>query len=177
MPASPFPPLLSAKGVVTHYSDPAGPRAAAGRRRYNRSMRLLAGAVLALLTLTPPGAAQALRVVAVADFVDETVDGYQIGAVRLSADLQAYLAAQGRDRLRVVAGGEGRAGPRERQAGVRVSALAQAVIEIRVLQASTRRTLLSDTFSGIGIGITNAFLLRQAARVALQRAAVRISNL
>ena len=67
--------------------------------------------------------------------------------------------------------------PRWRQAGVRVSALAQAVIEIRVLQASTRRTLLSDTFSGIGIGITNAFLLRQAARVALQRAAVRISNL
>src|SRR3972149_5966364 len=100
MPASPFPPLLSAKGVVTHYSDPAGPGAAAGRRRYNRSMRLLAGAVLALLTLAPPGAAQALRVVAVADFVDETVDGYQIGAVRLSADLQAYPAARGGGRRR-----------------------------------------------------------------------------
>ena len=179
-------------------------------------MRLLAGAVLALLTLAPPGAAQALRVVAVADFVDETVDGYQIGAVRLSADLQAYLAAQGRDRLRVVAVDEVRAAirargyapadlvsptkaaeiaqavgadwlitgrwvyldlDRERQAGVRVPALAQAVIEIRVLQASTRRTLLNDTFSGIGFGLTNAFLLRQAARVALQRAAARISNL
>ena len=179
-------------------------------------MRLLAGAFLALLTLAPPGAAQALRVVAVADFVDETVDGYQIGAVRLSAELQAYLAAQGRDRLRVVAVDEVRAAmrargyapadlvsptkaaeiaqavgadwlitgrwvyldlDRERQAGVRVPALAQAVIEIRVLQASTRRTLLSDTFSGIGFGLTNAFLLRQAARVALQRAAARISNL
>src|SRR3989304_9381235 len=109
MPASPFPPPLPAKGVETHESDRAGPRAAAGRERYNGSMRLLAGAVLALLTLAPPGAAQALRVVAVADFVDETVDGYQIGAVRKSADLQAYLAAQGRDRLRGVAGGGGRA--------------------------------------------------------------------
>ncbi len=179
-------------------------------------MRLLAGAVLALLTLAPSGAAQALRVVAVADFVDETVDGYQIGAVRLSADLQAYLATQGHDRLRVAAVDEVRAAmrargyvpadlvsptksaeiaqavgsdwlitgrwvyldlDRERQAGVRVPALARAAIEIRVLQASTHRTLLNDTFSGTGIGLTNFFLLRQAARVALQRAAARISNL
>src|SRR3972149_6987386 len=150
-------------------------------------MRLLAGAFLALLTLAPPGAAQALRVVAVADFVDETVDGYQIRAVRRArgyapADLvsptkAAEIAqAVGADWL-ITGRWVHLDVDRERQAGVRVSALAQAVIEIRVLQASTRRTLLSDTFSGIGIGITNAFLLRQAARVALPRAAVRISNL
>src|SRR3989337_649618 len=117
MPASPFPPLLSAKGVVTHYSDPAGPRAAAGRRRYNSSMRLLAGA---RAPIRPLGSAPA-------DLVSPTKAAeiaQAVGADWLITGRWVHLDVD-----------------RERQAGVRVSALAQAVIEIRVLQASTRRTL------------------------------------
>src|SRR3972149_6546219 len=63
----------------------------------------------------PSSSRSPTQTAAPAAFVDETVDGYQIGAVRLSAELQAYLAAQGRDRLRVVAVDEVRAAMRARE--------------------------------------------------------------
>jgi len=58
--------------------------------------------LLALLVLAPVSTAQAPVVVAVADFVDDTVDGSRIGADRLSADLAQTLARVAGGRMRVV---------------------------------------------------------------------------
>ena len=179
-------------------------------------MRLRAAIVLLLLALATPGAAQSVRVVAVADLWDDTVDGALINAPRLSGDLQVYLAWQARGRFRVVAVDDVRAAMRARgykpadlvspsrsveiaQAvgaewlvtgrwhaldlerehipGMRFAPIAQAMIEIRVLEVSGRRILLDEFFSGGGAGFANVLLLRQAARAALQRAAARISGL
>jgi hypothetical protein len=71
-------------------------------------------AVLVLGLLPGPVHAQAPHVVAVADFVDDTADGLQIGAVGLSADLQTYLAQRAGNRLRVIPVAEVRAVMRAR---------------------------------------------------------------
>ncbi len=62
-------------------------------------------ATVALLS-PQPLRAQAPRPVAVADFVDESLDGRFIRARRLSGELQRLLAQQADGRLRVIAGDE-----------------------------------------------------------------------
>ena len=168
-----------------------------------------------------PGTAQTLRVVAVADFVDDSLDGSLIGAERLSEDLQRLLADRARDRLRIVPVGEVRAAMRARgyrphdlvsptraaeiarAVGAdwivmgrwshldrdieplpdgRRLAFGQALIEIRVREAGSRRILLEESFSGLAggagsFGSGGGNLLRQAAEVALRRAAERIAGL
>jgi hypothetical protein len=182
---------------------------------------ILAILVLAASLLAGPGAAQTLRVVAVADFVDDSLDGSLIGAERLSEDLQRLLSDLSRDRLRVVPVGEVRAAMRargyrphdlvsptraaeiaravgaewivmgrwshldrdiERLPDDRRLAFGQALIEIRVLEASSRRTLLEEAFSGLAgggglLGLGGGNVLRQAADAALRRAAERIARL
>ncbi len=67
--------------------------------------------------------------------------------------------------------------------GARVPPLASALLEIRVLDAASRQVLLNDTFSGLMAGLSfpgtigNYFLLRQAARQAIVRAAREIARL
>jgi hypothetical protein len=171
---------------------------------------------LALMSHVAPGAAQGVRVVAVADFLDESADGGQIGAARLSADLQRLLAERGRDRMRVVAVDEVRAAmrargykPEDMVSPTRAAEIATAVgaewivtgrwlhldlddlrmtdpiwlmsghatIEIRVLEAATRRIVLRDSFLGVAYGAGRWGLLQQAAYAALVRAAERIVRL
>lgn len=177
---------------------------------------ILAIVVLAASLLAAPGTAQTLRVVAVADFVDDSMDGSLIGADRLSEDLQRLLADLGRGRLRVVPVGEVRAAMRARgyrphdlvsptraseiarAVGVewivmgrwshldtemeplpdgRRLAFGQALIEIRVRDATSRRILLEESFSGFVRGPGASSLLRRAAVAALQGAAERIARL
>lgn len=60
-------------------------------------------------------------------------------------------------------------------------AFGQALIEIRVLEAASRRRILEEAFSGLAGGAGSlgpgGNLLRQAAGLALQRAAERIARL
>lgn len=179
-------------------------------------MKLLGALVLALLLLAPPGVAQTVRVVAVADFVDETADGFLIAAPKMSEELQRLLAERGVGRLRVVPVDAVRAAMRERNVGPRdlfgpnraaeVAAAVgaewivtgrwlhldtdvervpgmsfhptgSALLEIRVLEASSRRVLLDDSFSGFSAGLPGWFLLRVAAHQALFRAAERIARI
>ncbi len=53
----------------------------------------------------------------------------------------------------------------------------QALIEIRVREATSRRILLEDSFSGFVRGPGASSLLRRAAVAALQGAAERIARL
>lgn len=157
---------------------------------------------------------------AVADFVDDSLDGSLIGAERLSENLQRLLADRARDRLRVVPVDEVQAAMRargyrphdlvsptraaeiaravgadwivkgrwshldrdiEQLPDGRRLAFGQALIEIRVLEAASRRRLLEEGFSGLAGGAGSlgpgGNLLRQAAGLALQGAAERIARL
>ncbi len=64
--------------------------------------------------LSQPAIGQTVRVIAVADFMDQSTRGWQIGAQEMSADLQQFLAQLGKERLRVVAVAEVRAALRVR---------------------------------------------------------------
>lgn len=164
-----------------------------------------------------------IRTVAVADFVDESLDGAVVGASELSGELQRILAFRGVGRLRVVPAEEVRAAmrvqgvtPRDLVSPTKAVALARAVgadqivtgrwlhldidvltvpsqtdptvqvvlavlgsslLEIRVLEAATRRVVLQDSVGGTARGFTRAGVLVQAAQTALQRAADRILEL
>jgi len=183
---------------------------------YDTGVKALVVLTLTILSLAAPISAQAVRTVAVADFMDDSMDGTLIGAARLSVDLERFLAEQGRDRLRVVAVDDVRAAMRGRGytpddmvSPTRAAEIARAVgadwivtgrwshldlddlrmtdavwlvtghavIEIRVLEAASRRILLQDSFSGAAYGSRRWLLLRQAAQVALFRAADRIARL
>lgn len=67
-------------------------------------MRIVAVCLVAMLSvvLVLPAFGQTARVVAVADFVDESVDGNLVSAPQLSAMLQRFLVDRGGGRLRVV---------------------------------------------------------------------------
>jgi len=58
-----------------------------------------------------------------------------------------------------------------------VTGRAWAVLEIRVLDAATRRVLLDDSYSGSSAGVTGTFILQAAAREAIRRAAAGIAGL
>ncbi len=65
----------------------------------------------------------------------------------------------------------------ERAAGMPFHPTGSALLEIRVLEVSSRRVLLNDSFSGFSAGLPGSFLLRFAAQQALFRAAERIARL
>lgn len=179
---------------------------------------------LSVLALGAAVSAQStIRTIAIADFVDESLDGAVVGAPRLNADLQQILASRGAGRVRVTPAEDVRATMRAQGVTARdlvsptkAAALAQAVgadqivtgrwlhldldvltvpspidptvqmvlavwgsslLEIRVLEAPTRRILLQDSVGGTARGFTRFGVLVQAAQIALQRAADRILDL
>lgn len=198
-----------------------------GQVLYNQIMRYLLLGLAIALAVTGAGAgksqAQAPRVVAIADFVDESPDGALIQAPRLNATLERILAERGSGRLRVVSSGEVRAAmsaqgstARDLVSPTKAIAVAQAVgaewivtgrwlhldvdvftlpsrtdplveipvaivadslLELRVLEAKTRRIVLQDAFGGESRGVSRLGVLTQAARIALQRAADRLLTL
>ncbi len=178
-------------------------------------MRLLIvvlSGVLAL-TLALPVTAQPVRVVAVADFADDSTYGRLIDARRMNAVLGQLLTERSKGRLRVVAIAEVRAAMEARSYGAndldypsRAAEIARAVgadwlitgrwayaewdsdpmelprvgdsdavINIRVIDAVTRRILLEESFWSHSSGHWTG--LRRAAEEALQKAAERIVQL
>lgn len=179
----------------------------------------------AVLALRPAAVAQtpAVRTIAVADLVDESMDGAFIGAGRLNAVLEGILSDRAGGRLRVVPTEDVRAAMRAQGVTARdlvsptkAIAVAQAVgaewivtgrwthldvdvltrpdpsdpareivvrvsghslLELRVLEAATRRIVLQDSVSGDSFGFTRLHALIQAARAALLRAADRLLSL
>lgn len=170
----------------------------------------------ALLILTPSGStsAQSVRTLAVADFTDETHNGFSIRATQMNAELERILNARGGGRLRVVPTDQVRAAMRSQGvtadnliSPTKAIAVAQAVgaewivtgrwtrleaewdpepprmveatavLEIRVLEAGTRRVVLQETFFSWNGGIFPGAALRQVAQRALLQAADRILRL
>ena len=194
-------------------------------------MKLLPFVFAVVLAVAPVAVAQtptvpqapAVRTVAIADFVDESMDGAFIGAGRLNASLQRILSDRAGGRLRVVATEDVRAAMRTQGVTARdlvsptkSAALAQAVgadwivtgrwthldvdvftrpnpadpdreivvrvsghslLELRVLEAATRRIVLQDSVGGDSFGFTRLHALIQAAQIALVRAADRLLSL
>lgn len=176
-------------------------------------------AALAQTPLVPP----TVRTIAIADFVDESMDGAFIGATRLNAVLQRLLSDRTGGRLRVVATEDVRAAmkaqgvtARDLVSPTKAIAVAQAVgaewivtgrwthldvdtltrpdpadptreivvrvsghslLELRVLEAATRRIVLQDSVGGDSLGFTRVHALIQAAQAALLRAADRLLSL
>lgn len=184
-------------------------------------MRMLWVLLMAVLVLTAvlPATAQAVRVVAVVDFVDETSDGRLIGASRLSGDLQHELEALAGGRLRVVSVETVRGAMTARGYGTREIfnttklmeiaaatgadwivtgrwmhldtdwvtierpgserplfryAVGNAMIEIRVIEAPSRRVILADSFSATVQGFAPVLVVLEAVRSVLRQVAVSI---
>ncbi len=178
-------------------------------------MRLLISVLSGVLALTValPVTAQPVRVVAVADFADDSTYGRLIDARGMNAVLGRLLTEQSKGHLRVAAGAEVRAAMEARRYGAidldypsRAAEIARAVgadwlitgrwtymeidsdpmelpaiadsdaaINIRVIDAATRRILLEEAFWSYSSGHWTG--LRWAAEGALQKAAERIIQL
>lgn len=181
--------------------------------------RLLGCLLLVQAVAGPPVAAAVAPGVtlAVADFADESIDGWLIGVPQLTAEFVGAVSAGEAGALQVVPvegvraaiQGHGftqmdlvhpsRAAAIARSVGAQWivtgrwthldlhtrddplavppilrPAIATARVEIRVLDAASRRTLLQEAFAGSAVGRGDGFLLRHAARAAVRRAAARI---
>lgn len=181
-------------------------------------------AIALAVSLPFPAAGQTSRVVAVADFVDESTDGDLVDAPRLSVVLQQLLAARSGDRFKTVAVEQVRTAlraaafsPSDLISPTRAAEIAKSVgadwivtgrwtylvadpglrevppspgtilppaladgrasIEIRVLEAASRKILLQDSFFGDAHGPGIQRVLRMAAEAALRRAADQIARL
>lgn len=185
-------------------------------------MRILLLLVCVILTAFVPAQAQAVRVVAITDFDNISLDSGLIPSAHLSEVLRQLLQQQAGGQWRVIAGDSVRAAMRargfteqdliypSRAADVAQAvgadwvvtgrwtqlrfigratpedpsspsirhgdALAIADVEVRVLEASSRRRLMEDRFSGRSVG-GDLFSLLLAATEALRGAATRIARL
>jgi len=172
--------------------------------------------LLVTMIAAVPATAQAPRVIAVADFVDETNGGLFISATRLNGALAALINSRSGGRFHVASVAQLRDEMRARgfsprdlvsptTASVIAVALgadlivtgrwthldadapepdpfwipgsANAVLEIRVLEAATRRIVLRESFQGSASGGGSIGMLWRAAYMALYQAANTISRL
>ncbi len=178
--------------------------------------RALVSVAISLL-LASPVSGQAVRVVAVAEFADDSTGGLLIGAKQMNHNLGSYLAERAQGRIRVIPASEVRAAMLARGYAVddlispsRSAEVARAVgadwmitgrwthldadretirpreattadgdaaITIRVVEATTRRILLEDSFWSHASGGGPWAVLLWAALGALQNAADRIVQL
>ncbi len=145
--------------------------------RYNWCMRMLTGilTIVVVLAVYLPVSGQAMRVVAIADFADESTQGTFIDASQLNTTLARLLTVQSKGRLKMVAIADVRAAMQARRYSSRdldypskAAEIAQAVgaewlITGRwtYLEADSRRFPLdqgpfSDAAAGITIRVTDA---------------------
>ncbi len=181
-----------------------------------KPFRVLVTIAIALL-LSSPVSGQTVRVVAVAEFADDSTGGLLIGAKQMNHNLGSYLSDRGQGRIRVVAASEVQAAMQARGYAVddlispsRSAEVARAVgadwmitgrwthldadreairrmgvttangdaaITIRIVEATTRRILLEDSFWSHTSGGGPWAVLLRAALGALQNAADRIVQL
>lgn len=82
-------------------------------------MKTLGAVLIIAAVLAVPASGQTVRVLAVADFVDESIDGASIGAPQLSTALAQFISERAAGRFRVIAGSQVRDALRARGYGPR----------------------------------------------------------